>query len=163
MTPNVFVIGGITMKIPLPDVADALAALLRSNGVTDLPSGLLPTVYRAEYNGNIYYSQQYRRVKKRNSHTVVYTDSGREQFGSVDNFVLINNRVIAILRPLSLSCKQHLALSTTAFDTLPYLQPVTKSESFKCCFMEQLVATCFSIDLGFVQYIVKFQATIVFD
>ena len=151
------------MKMPLPELTESLGELLPSH---EVPSGLLPTVYRAEYNGNMYYSRQYRRVKKRNSYTVAYIKGGNHEYGVIEYFLLINNRIIAVLRPLtplSVSCRQHFALSTTALDTLSYLIPVTSVGTFKCCFIEDFVQTCLFIDFSFVQYIIKFPSTVIFD
>ena len=150
------------MKVQhVPCVIAALTALLE----TELPAGLLPTVYRAEYKGQLYFSRQYSRVKKRNSYTVIYCDGGRQHFAIVDSFVMINNRLIAILLPLiphSLSCKEYFNLSTVV-ELLSHLIPVTKGNSFKCCFIEQFVCTCLFIDFGFIQYIAKFPSTVMFD
>ena len=132
----------------------------------DTPPALLPTVYRVEYRGEVYYSQQYQRVKKRNSYTVAYSDSGAKRFALIEHYVFVQNRLIAILKPLlpvSVSCQQHFNLTTTALDSFLYLSPVTKGQCVKCCFVEQFIAKCLFMDLNFVQYVAQFPSRIMFD
>ena len=62
-------LGGVTLKVLLPSMAQVLATYLEGEDLT-LPAGPVTTVYRAEINGYFYYSRQYQRVKKRNSYTV---------------------------------------------------------------------------------------------
>ena len=62
MTPHAYVLGGVTIKLLAPSVMEALGHLIE-----EPPSGQIPTVYRTEYNGNTYYSQQYKRVKQLHS------------------------------------------------------------------------------------------------
>lgn len=73
VTSEVSILGGITLKVPLPSDADALAHLLCKNDL-ELPSGPLTTIYRIEFKGTVYFSRAYKRVKKRNSYTILYLD-----------------------------------------------------------------------------------------
>lgn len=60
---EVSILGGVTLKVPLPSVTHAIADCLEKEGLT-LPDGPLTTMYRAEIKKNVYYSIQYERVKK---------------------------------------------------------------------------------------------------
>lgn len=70
-------------------------------------------MYRLEIQGTVYYSGQYKRVKKRNSYTIVYVDKRRSKtIAFIEYFVFIHQKVIAILKPLlpmhvHVSCKEH--------------------------------------------------------
>ena len=153
------------MKIPLPSVKEALEDLLGRNNM-ELPSATLTVTYRAECQGITYYSRQYTRVKKRNSYTVMYMDSGVKHFGLIEYFAFVQQRLIAILNPLipvRTSCKQHFHLSTDVLDTLSFIIPVARMDSVKCCFVEEFTAKCLSVNFGTEYYILKFPSSVMFD
>ena len=82
---DITVLGGVTLKTPLPTDADALSDFLL-NYELRLPPGPLTTIYRVEFQGVTYYSRAYERVKKRNSYTVMYCSNGQERFGIIDSY-----------------------------------------------------------------------------
>lgn len=63
VSPRVSVLGGISLKVFLPSVVHAIAEFLNAHSL-NLPPGPLPTVYRIEKRGTVFYSKQYLRVKK---------------------------------------------------------------------------------------------------
>ena len=75
----------------------------------------------------------------------MYLDSGREQFGLIEYFVFVQQRLIAIvipLIPIQISCRQHYGLATYVLDMLSFLTPVKISGSIKCCFVDAFCKKC---------------------
>ena len=68
VTAEVSILGGITLKVPLPSDADALAHLLHKNDL-ELPSGPLTTIYRIEFKGTVGHIS----VLKRETATLSFT------------------------------------------------------------------------------------------
>lgn len=138
VSEGVRVIGGVSLQVPLPSVLCALSDFSQRHSLEVSPGQLL-TMYRVEVRGTVFYSEQYQRVKKRNSYTVIYCGN---KFGLIQYFVYIQEKVIAILKPLSLlhtTCKDHFDLSTTGVDTVSYLHPVCTEDTFDVCFVEDIV------------------------
>lgn len=68
------------------------------------------TMHRIEIRGTVLYTRQYKCVKKRNSYTIVYNKNNSKQFGSIEYFVFIHEKVVAVLKPilpLNVNCKEH--------------------------------------------------------
>ena len=106
---DITVLGGVTLKTPLPTDADALSDFLLNYELC-LPPGPLTTIYRVEFQGVTYYSRAYERVKKRNSYTVMYCSNGQERFGIIEYFLFLHNKVFAVLKlliPITTTCKNH--------------------------------------------------------
>ena len=147
MAENVRVLGGVSLTLPLQSVISALTELPD----LEMPRGQFMTIYRIELQGTVFYSQQYERVTKRNSYTVVYRDNSTlRKFGAIQYFLYVQRKVIAILKPLSpirgLSCKEHFDLNTTAIDIASFLHPVNTEDRFDVCFAESIVCKCLFID-----------------
>lgn len=158
------IIGGVTLKAHLPCILSAVVECLQSDGL-DLPDGPLTTMYRAEINGNLYYSKQYMRVKKRNSHTVSYNLEGSKCFGFIECYIFVHNRFIAVIKhihPLQVTCKDyfHLTCSPRCCDRIV---PVTLMDSFSAVFIPNIIEKCLFIDFGYQQYIATFPSSILFD
>ena len=96
ITAEVSILGGITLKVLLPSDADALAHFLHKNDL-ELPSGPLTTIYRIEFKGTVYFCRAYKRVKKRNSYTILYLDNGQEKLAIIEYFLFVHHRGIAII------------------------------------------------------------------
>lgn len=119
----------------MPEVVFALSDFLQTNGHS-LPPTTLTTV---NVRGTVYYCQQYKRVKKRNSYTVAYLDSdGTSNYGLI---VVVDRKVIAIFHPLipATTLQQHFDCTNSGLD---FILPVTVESSFKCCFVENIVCKC---------------------
>ena len=162
---EVGVLGGISLQTPMPCDAVALTNFLHKHEL-ELPSGQLTRIYRIEFQGVIYYSRTYQRVKKRNSYTVLYQSDAQERFGIIEYFVFLHQKIIAVLKllsPISVTCKDHFNLSTTVLDTVSFLTPVVKSNTVECCFVEDFVNKCLFIDLNSIQYVCQFPSTLNFD
>lgn len=165
VTAEVSILGGITFKVPLPSDADALTDFLHKNDL-ELPSGPLTTIYRIEFKGTVYFCRSYKRVKKRNSYTVLYLDDGQEKFAIIEYFVFIHHKVIALLKPLlpiSITCKDHFNVSSTVLDSVLVLTPIVKSNVVKCCFVGSFIKKCLFIDFNSVQYVCQFPYSVFFD
>ena len=123
---DITVLGGVTLKTPLPTDADALSDFLL-NYELRLPPGPLTTIYRVEF-------QAYERVKKRNSYTVMYCSNGQERFG-IEYFLFLHNKVFAVLKlliPITTTCKNHFSLSSSVLDSVKFITPVSKSNIVFC-------------------------------
>ena len=86
VSSGVTVLGGVTLKVHSPMVIHAMC--IRASGL-DLVSNSVPTLYRVEMHGDVYYSKSYQRVTKRNSYTVFYLVNGRTKYGFINYFVYI--------------------------------------------------------------------------
>lgn len=162
---DVNTLGGVSLKTPIPSEENVLKDFCRDNEL-EFPCGPIPTVYRIEFKGVIYYSRTYKRVKKRNSYTIIYHGDVEERFGSIEYFLVLNHKVIAVMKsldPISATCQDHFLLNTTVLDNVLVLTPVVKTSSIVCCFVESFVQKCLFMDFNCVQYISKFPSTITFD
>lgn len=166
MTPDVSVLGGVTLQVALPCIMHALQEYLHVYNLA-LPPGQLVTMYRIEVRGTLYYSRQYQRVKKRNSYTIAYLDRNKlKKFALIEYFVYIHQRVIAVLKPLlplHISCKEHFNLTTTVLDTVSFMYPVRVADSYSFCFAEDIVSKCLFVDFSYTQYVVQFPSSVTFD
>ena len=124
------------------------------------------TMHRIEIRGTVLYTRQYKRVKKRNSYTIVYDKNNSKQFGSIEYFVFIHEKVVAVLKPilpLNVNCKEHFNLSTTILDEISFVHPVYVSHTFTFCFVEEIVSKCLFVDFNLDKYIVQFPSSLLFD
>lgn len=131
-----------------------------------VPCGPLTTVYRVEFQGVVYFSRAYQRVKKRNSYTVLYRSGEQEKLGIIEYYLFLHHRIIAVLKllsPISVTCKSHFDLNTTVLDNVSYLTPVVKTNTVECCFVEDFATKCLFIDFNSIQYVCQFPSTITFD
>ena len=157
ITTEVSVLGGITLKPPCDK--DALTDFLHRNELA-FPCGTRTTVYRIEFQGVVYFSKAYQRVKKRNSYTVLYRNDEQEKFGLIEYFLFLHHKIIAVLKllsPIPVTCKSHFNLSTTVLDTVSFLTPVVKTNPVECCFVKilyvnvcLLISTLFSMSVSFL-------------
>ena len=131
-----------------------------------VPCRPLTTVYRIEFQGVVYFSKAYQRVKKRNRYTVLYQNDEQEEFGLIEYFLFLHHKIIVVLKllsPIPVTCKSHFNLSTTVLDTVSFLTPVVKTNTVECCFVEDFVRKCLFIDFNSIQYVCQFPSTITFD
>ena len=159
---DVSVLGGVSLKAVMPEIVFVLGDFLQKNGHR-LPLTPLTTVYRVNVRGTVYHCKQYKRVKKRNSYTVAYSDSdGTSNFGLIECFVVVDSKVIAVFHPLIpvTTSQQYFNCTNSVLD---FILPVTTESSFKCCFVEDIVRKCIFIDFTNEQYVVQFPSSIMFD
>ena len=154
--PGVSTLGGVTLKFLLPHKHLAIAEFLRFKNLAS-PDGVLPTIYRAEINGCIYYSRQYKRMQKRNSYTVIYNDSqGTKCFGFVDCFVFIHNKLIALINhinSLDISCTEHINIHTSC---CTHIIPMKTTSSYSAVYASNITEKCLFIDFSHRQYLLTF-------
>ena len=169
VTSEVRVLGGVSQKVLLPSVLQSLSTFLNACGL-DFPPGPYTTVYRAEVRGVEYYSRAYQRVKKRNSYTISYSDNGTKKFAFIEYFVHLQQRVIAVLKPLSplqVTCKDHFGLTTAVLDSSVFITPVNIENTIEICFAEDISAKClfldFQVGCTHYAYVAQFPSTISFD
>ena len=158
---GISVLGGITIKAVQPNIVTALTNFLLINDQSP-PSLPLVTVYRVEVRGTVYYCKQYTRVKKRNSYTIAYCNSGETSYGLIECFLAVRDKVVAVLHPVS---KLSSSVSSP-FCTAPgmsFIIPVTIDSDFKCCFVDDILFKCLFIDVGTSQYVVQLPSSIMFD
>lgn len=162
MGSGVTVLGGVSLKVHSPSTMEALRQCLHSHGL-DIPVGLIPTLYRVEFQGKVYYSKCYERVKKRNNYTIMYWSSGTKQYAFIDFFVHVSETVFAILKPLivlPVTSEAHFNISTPVS-----LVPVQITDDLvEVCLVENILSNCLFIDCGpHRHYVVEFPSKIMFD
>ena len=78
--------------------------------------------YRLIQESSVYYSAKYKRVKSRNSYTVVFSDASNcVSYGQIQFFVLVSDRPYAFIEkfePLAVTCQGHFHLSHPSLDKL---------------------------------------------
>ena len=59
-------------------------------------------------------------------------------------FVFIHQKVIAVLLPLGISCKDHFSLnsSTCILDDISFVHPVSLSDEHSACFADDILSKC---------------------
>ena len=167
MSPGISILGGVTLKMLLPQMLSAIKECVQVEGLS-LPDGPVTTMYRAEINGVVYYSRQYQRVKKRNSYTFSYLFGSEHLkcFGFIECFVFIHNRVIAVFKrihPLQVTCHEHFQL--TCPSSCSHIIPVSvcSSDSFGAIFASKIVQKCLFIECSSYQYVGFFPTSVLFD
>ena len=140
----------------------------------DLPAGVgaqqaVPKFYRMIIKNTLYYSVKYKRVKIRNSYTVVYIDSddGKEHFGKIVFFLQLYMGNFAVLLspdPLPVTCQAHFGLAHTALDLVHRLIPVNDCGCLKCVPAFAIVCKCVYIAIDGIQtYVVTFPNQLLSD
>lgn len=61
--------------------------------------------FRVMLHGEIYYCENYQRVKKRNSYTMIYVDGEGVRFGHIEQYLLIQNVPMAVVRRLEIASR----------------------------------------------------------
>lgn len=77
--------------------------------------------FRLVHESAVYYSAKYKRVKSRNSYTVVFKDACGTAYGQIQFFVLLSSSVFVYVKkfePLSVTCQVHFHLSHQSLDKL---------------------------------------------
>lgn len=124
--------------------------------------------YRIEIDGQVYYSQDYKRVKRRNSFTVSYNKDGPGEellnFGLVQYYIFFSSTktVMAVLKELKktrITCRDEFQLSSGAIDTVSSLgkiYPVECNESqLTLVNVEKLLHKCLYIEINTSKYVVN--------
>ena len=112
---GIYVLGGVGLKTLMPNILTSIEECLQTENLGELPEGALPTVYRADINGSLYYTRQYERVMKRNSFTVSYRDTE-----DTHRFIFVNHHLLAVLNTymhFNLTSLFHVT-STDCFETV---------------------------------------------
>ena len=137
---GVHILDGVSLQMVLPSVMSALEEYLRACYL-ELPTGQLLTMYRVEIQGAVYYSRQYKRVKKRNSYTIHYFDKNHsKKIAFIEYFIFVHQKVIAVLKPLlplHVSCQKHFHLNTNV--SVSFLHPVCIVDSYSFCFVDDII------------------------
>ena len=77
--------------------SDVVERIQRNTGVS---VEFASTFSTALVNGEVYQSKSYKRITKRNSYTVCYTQGGEERYGLIEYFVSIREQTLAVITPL---------------------------------------------------------------
>ena len=89
----------------------------------------------------MFFAQQYRRVKKKNSYTVLYTRSTQKHFGKILYFLLVQQKPVAVLQRyhfLDGGAKKHFSLSIQ----IQGIVPVKESTEIDIIAVEKIVGKC---------------------
>ena len=91
MANGIYLLGGIHLRKLPPRIANTSLALPE----------MVQVFHRAELHGQVFYSQEYGRVKSRNSYTVAYKEEDQSRFGLIQYFFLVSHVVFAVIKPLA--------------------------------------------------------------
>lgn len=115
----------------------------------------IPTFNRLERNGDMFFCQQYTRVKKRNSFTIEY---GPGKFGQIYYFILHEGKAAAVVQQLVLSPIPESFYPTST------LVPAKLSDTYEIIDIETIVEKIVFIEVSHsVSYVSKFPSTLNFD
>lgn len=163
VSPEVCILGGMASKHLNPVDAEALLMFVSARGLDVLHGHAHVAVYRIEVRGHTYYSRMYKRVKKRNSYTVLFNSDGVTKYGLIEFFLYIACKVVVVLKPLvpmQISLKEHFNLTTTALDCQPFIIPVNIENTVGFCFAEDILCKCIFLNFNSVCYVVRFHSAI---
>jgi len=123
--------------------------LLRRGILQTSLRGRQKTFHRLQLNGEVYYSQNYRRVKKRNSYTVSYKNEElSECFGQILFFVLVDSHTsLAVIRRFTViegGAMSHFRLSIPVQGIIP----VVETERNDVIFVENIQQKCLCLDIS---------------
>ena len=124
----------------------------------------VPKFYRMIIKNTLYFSVEYKRVKIRNSYTVVYIDSddGKELFFL--QLYMGNFAFLLSLDPLPVTCQAHFGLAHTALDLVHRLIPVNDCGCLKCVPASAILCKCVYIAINGIQtYVVTFPNQLLSD
>ena len=131
--------------------------------------------YRLAKGNAVFYSSTYKRIKKRNSYTVVFQeDSGCAAYGQILFFVSVSNNVFVFVSKfevLCVTCQSHFGLSHDSLDKLSVSRIVlieSNSGELVCIPASQLQAKCIFVSVtnsssSCYQYVVTFPNTLLYD
>ena len=88
---TVHVLGASVVKTLSVEVAQQIRALHGSCGERE------EIVFRINIDGQLYYSSENKRVKKRNTYTIEYKKNGVLKFGLVQYYVFLSHNVLWLL------------------------------------------------------------------
>ena len=116
---TVHVLGASVVKTLSVEVAQQIRALHGSCGERE------EIVFQINIDGQLYYSSENKRVKKRNTYTIEYKKNGVLKFGLVQYYVFLSHNVLlAVVKEhetLNVTCKDCFQLTSSALDTVSSL------------------------------------------
>ena len=143
---------GLLGEVPKA-LTDQEVCLLNAQVYSGLPQGnlyllVLGVQLLKGWQREMLYSSTYKRIKKRNSYTVVFQDSGCAAYGQILFFVSASNNVFAFVSKfevLRATCQSHFGLSHDSLDKLSASRIVpieSNSGELVCIPASQLQAKC---------------------
>ena len=100
----------------------------------------LQTFYRLLLNEEVFFSQMYSRVKKRNSFTVLFSIHGKYNFGSILRYFVISGIPVAVIKYFKVVCQP--CVHSVQESDVHFVVPVHDIKE-KCIFLE--VSNCMYI------------------
>ena len=119
--------------------------------------------FKLQFKGQMFFAQQYRRVKKRNSYTVLYTRSTQKHFGKILYFLLVQQKPVAVLQRYHIldgGAKKHFSLSIQ----IQGIVPVKESTEIDIIAVEKIVGKYVFVEIDcHTKYIAVFPSSILSD
>lgn len=123
-----FIVGGSSFNVLSPGVVYELNEFLRKTGVTQQhhQATKVQVFYRLETQGQLYYSEMYKRVKNRNSYTIAYESkygaNSDHCYGKIQYFFRLPFKqgalaVVQKLVPTTETSQHHFRLRTSAINS----------------------------------------------
>ena len=167
VTEDIYIIGGASL-LSLPDtLIGCTNQHLRYNGAMSCQEFIKVQVfYRAEKQNTVFYSAQYKRVKKRNSYVVLYRGrDGENKFGIIQYFFVLHTFsmplvAMKVLKPSATSLHDHFQVTEPTIDNIsPFVIPVTECDEFDVTDLGRLEEKCVYVAFSseFVdRYVIRF-------
>ena len=153
--------GTVRLSTLSSDTVESLSSLARSCGhIIDVNEAQFQKFFRLQIGSELYFSEEYQRVKKRNSFTVLYSnEDGGLECGQIQYFLYVFKlvAVVKILKP----CVGSFVDPTTFGLKIPII-PV-EADTFAVIFVSNILNKCVYIDLGGTKYVALFPSKIVGD
>ncbi len=148
---NMWAVGTIVSKHLCTEDADLLTIFYG----TSTTFTAIPVFQRLYKDGQIYFCQQYSRVKRRNSYTVQYSEG---LYGQIMYFTFFNNRPAAVMKKLSVLPISEVMLPTRS------LTPVQTSDDIDIVHVDAIQQKLFFISTSDVtSYVAKFPCSLKID
>ena len=137
---------------------DLKGAVYRSCGVSlDRASRLL----RIKLRQGVFYSQQYTRLRSRNSYTVCYSDGGEEKFGFIQYFLSLPGQTLAVVTPLLPA--SHSCYPTQLRILRHRIKSVVLDSSFCIVSVDMFICKCVFIEFDNLCYVARKPSTLNLD
>lgn len=162
-------LGKTALKLPTVSIIHQLNKYIVDNGLGHdqlCKDQQLLTFYRLKIlqPESIYYSSDYKRVKRRNSYTVMYMCSRLVVYGQIKYFILVGSTPLAVVRK---ACPQAIfneKFSSDITSLNKIIIPVSMLDAFDVVSVHSILEKCMYVQVSSTEcYIVRFPNTLSHD
>lgn len=120
----------------------------------------LQTFYRLLLNEEVFFSQMYSRVKKRNSFTVLFSIHGKYNFGSILRYFVISGIPVAVIKYFKVVCQ---AAGHRFGINIPCVHSVQESDIHFVVPVHDIKEKCIFLEVSNCMYIARFPSKFLSD